>query len=84
MGTTPNRNLPYPENTDKLGEGDDAIKALAVAVDNELIKVVPVAQGGTAATERTHAKLNLGFTFGTGDPPAASSAQDLDVYFKVV
>lgn len=82
MGNTPNRNLPYPEDGDKLSSGDDAIKALAVAVDTELVKVVPVSQGGTGATNRTTAKAPLGFTSGPGDPPGG--AQDLDVYFKIV
>lgn len=81
MGTTPNKALPYPENTDKVGLGDDNIKALALALDAELIKVIPVAAGGTSATDRGQARINLGFTFGTADPSGGAYG---DVYFKLV
>ena len=36
MGTTPNRGFPYPEGTDFVASGDDAIQALAEAVDDRL------------------------------------------------
>ena len=36
MGTTPNLDLPYPEGTDLVVNGDDAIEALAAAVDYAL------------------------------------------------
>jgi hypothetical protein len=35
MGTTPG-GLPYPDGADKVVDGDDAIKALAQAVDGKL------------------------------------------------
>jgi hypothetical protein len=36
MGSTPNLGLPYPEESDLVIEGDDAIEALAVALDTAL------------------------------------------------
>jgi hypothetical protein len=36
MGTTPNLDLPYPEGTDLVIGGDDAIQALAEALDASL------------------------------------------------
>ena len=35
MGNTPISNLPYPEGTDRVMDGDNAIKALATALDGQ-------------------------------------------------
>ena len=37
MKTTPIAALPYPEGTDRLMDGDDAIKALALALDHLVV-----------------------------------------------
>lgn len=85
MGTTPNRGYPYPENTDKVGQGDDAIKALALAVDTTSMEVVPVARGGTGSPIRGVGKSNLGINYGFNqDPPTTGELLEGDIWFKLL
>lgn len=50
--TTPGRNLPYPLGTDRLMDGDDAIRKLALSAEN-MIQVgqvtVPISAANTPA-----------------------------------
>ena len=41
-GTTPKFGLPYPTGTDHVVDGDDAIKALATAIDNQVLKTYAI------------------------------------------
>jgi hypothetical protein len=81
MGNTPNRGFTYPEDTDKVGQGDDAIRTLATQVDTALGVVLPIAGGGTGANAKLPAKTNLGITYGTANPAGGSEG---DIYFKLV
>lgn len=74
MGTTTNYGLPYPEATDLVIQGDDAIQALAEAVDSKLEwspaaifprTESPAAVGSTAAVAWGSAALLAGFTYDT-------------------
>jgi len=52
MGTTP-QGLPYPEPTDPIAGGADAIKNLAAAVNQPLTGVVTLTGNGTATGSAT-------------------------------
>lgn len=47
MGSTTNLALPYPEGTDFVIDGDDAIQALAEAADADSVQWAKLAQSGT-------------------------------------
>lgn len=79
--------LPDVPASDKVRQGNvrmtetrQVVNALQGTVDT---RVQPVTLGGTGATTRAAAKTNLGFTYGTGNPPT-SGVVDGDVYFKIV
>ena len=60
MATTPG-GLPYPVGTDKVVDGDDAIKALALALDPRIIKAGPwLAFTPTWASNGTQPTLGTG------------------------
>lgn len=69
MGTTPNAALPYPEGTDLVMDGDDAIKALATALDtNTLIRM---SSKPVAADPDSAYPLGWSFMYLTGTESAA-------------
>jgi hypothetical protein len=75
MGTTTNYGLPYPEGTDFVIAGDDAMQALAEAVDDRLYTGSTVAQiepaespsstGADVDFNGTQTVMN-GFSYSTG------------------
>lgn len=77
MGSTPVYGLPYPDGTDLVIEGDDALQALALAVEDmheiEAVAIdeadtgVAVAAGLTAGITFPGTQLDLsGFTYSSG------------------
>jgi hypothetical protein len=72
MGTTA-RGLPYPEATDFLAQGDDAIKALAQAVD-ALTKAGVTSSGTLAAGVVTAVPVTFATAFPAGVTPVVTTA----------
>lgn len=44
--------------------------------------VQPISKGGTGGTDLQQARTNLGFRYGTGDPP--TDAPNGTIYFKIL
>lgn len=69
MGTTPNRGFPYPEGTDYVASGDDAIEALAMAVDGALTnRLFAVAEGGPGESVAANTDWVVDYAEMTGGP----------------
>jgi hypothetical protein len=63
MATTPG-GLPYPVGTDKVVDGDDAIRNLATAVDTRPVAVAPLVTGGNL-TPLAYYTIGQGGGFGS-------------------
>jgi len=50
-------------------------------VKASVLGIWPVSRGGTGANNKSQAKINLGFSYGTSDPTGGENG---DIYFKVI
>lgn len=70
MGTTPINALPYPEPTDPVAQGADAIKALANALDKGVAKAI-AAGSATLPITALNTGASVAVTFPAGRFTAA-------------
>lgn len=75
-GTTPNLALPYPTGTDRLMDGDDAIAALANALDTYIYRACPIGailMWPTASAPASGWLICNGSTFSNATYPALAT-----------
>lgn len=73
--------LPDVPDTGKVTDGNDRMNEVRQLLNALYARVTPLDLGGTGATGKAQARINLGFTYGTANP---SGGADGDVYFKIV